>query len=63
MTQVTEISVTVEHNGKPYIVVIPEENKQILLYTIAGFCKGGVLQLAPMPEGCEFRTLADVVRA
>lgn len=57
MTQFTRLSLAVEHNGKPYFVVIPQEHWEILLHMVSGISDNGALQLVSAPEGYKFEAL------
>ena len=57
MTQFTKLSLAVEHNGKAYFVVIPQEHWEILLHMVAGISDNGTLRLVSAPEGFKFETL------
>jgi len=60
MSEITKVSISVEINGKPYLVDLPEDRKIILINMASGFSDNGKLNVIALPENLKFTTVGEL---
>ncbi len=57
LSDITKVTITVEADGSPCVVRIPEEDKAVLLEFISRLSPGNTLQLVKLPSDCKFESV------
>lgn len=58
--EIERISIAVEIEGKPHLVVLPQESMHIVLMAAQGLSENGKLNVVEAPEGLKMLPLQDL---
>lgn len=57
---IESVSITVKIGGKPYFVVMPQEDLKLVAQMAVGLADDGKLKVVPAPEGFKFVTIGEL---
>lgn len=58
--KVTAMSIGVEIEGEPYIVLLKDVNIQLLVQMVGVLTPGGVMKVVAAPQGMRFTTIGKI---